>query len=278
MSPYYTYPMLIRFLAKAAEKNYPRGFILLIDLLLSFFSFIFSYLIQNNTEIVGIQHLYQPLLIVMIFRLQAFLFTRSYTGIIRFTSTQDAVRISSAVLLSSAAISLASYLNYYYTGYTLLSSAVILMDACLSLVFLVAARVGVKLLHKEVSKGRNVNQKFIVIYGADQTGVLLKRTLEDDNIQNIKVVAFIDTRPGLSGKSAEGVYIYPGIESLDQIIKKTKIDELIIADTALKGYKKKALFEKALEHHIVLKSIPPIDSWIKGELSSKQIRSVAIED
>lgn len=270
--------MIIKLLTKAAEKNYPRWFILAIDLLLSFFSFIISYSLQNEIWTSNLDSIYQPLIIVLIFRLQAFLFTRSFTGIIKFTSSQDAVRISMAVFLSSAAIGFVSYLKWYYTGTSLISIGVMVTDACLSMVMLLTMRLGIKLTYRELNKGSKIKQKNVVIYGADHTGILLKRTLENDNLNSINVVAFIDTRNGVAGKSAEGIYIYPEIDSLDQIILKYKIAELIIADPQLDSKTKKKIFNKALEYHVILKSIPPIETWINGELSTKQIQSVDIED
>ena len=270
--------MLISLFEKATSKNYPRGFILAIDLLISFFSFVFSFSLLNNFLSIGIEQIYHPLLIVLIIRLQAFLYTRSYVGIIKYTSTRDAVRIGSAVILGTLAIGFVSYLYQYFSGFPLMSPAVIVMDACLCMVLLISMRVGMKILYKEVSKGRNIGQINIIIYGADETGVLLKRKLEDDPNQVVKVTAFIDPTPGMAGKTIEGEYIYPGIDSLDAIMKKGKIHQLIIVDAKLEGKIKKEIIEKTLKYQIELKAIPPAESWINGKLTSKQIRAVSIDD
>jgi FlaA1/EpsC-like NDP-sugar epimerase len=270
--------MLISLFEKATSKNYPRGFILAIDLLISFFSFVFSFSLLNNFLSIGIEQIYHPLLIVLIFRLQAFLYTQSYVGIIKYTSTRDAVRIGSAVILGTLAIGFVSYLYQYFSGFPLMIPAVIVMDACLCLVLLISMRVGLKILYKEVSKGRNTGQINIIIYGADETGVLLKRKLEDDPNQVVKVTAFIDPTPGMAGKTLEGEYIYPSIDSLDAIMKKGKIHQLIIVDAKLEGKIKKEIIEKALKYQIELKAIPPAESWINGKLTSKQIRAVSIDD
>lgn len=270
--------MLFRFINVLTEKNYPRGFILLVDLLLCFFSFVFSYSLQNSVAETGLENLLYPTLVVLIFRLQSFLFTRSYTGIIKFTSTQDGLRIITAFIISSLGIWLASYLYFIYTKEVFIRMSVIVMDSSLSLIMIISTRLGVKMLFQEMGNRKATDRKNVVIYGADHTGVILKRTLENDPAQKVKVVAFIDVKPELTGKTAEGVPIFSNLSSLENIAQKVKIDELILADTNLIGSKRSQLLAEALEYNINLKAVPPLESWVNGKLSSKQIKNVAIEE
>ena len=77
------------------EKNTPRWIVFLLDTGICFFSVILAYLVRFNFKIpqVEVDHFYLVFPIIIGTRILSFLVFRSYAGIIRYTSTRDAVRI-----------------------------------------------------------------------------------------------------------------------------------------------------------------------------------------
>ncbi len=272
--------MLLRLTTQFIEKNTSRWFVLFLDSFLCVISFSIAYalLYAQRGELFNLNGIINPLIILILFRLQAFIFTKSYTGIIKYTGTQDAIRITMAIGLSSIAFWLVSYLFLLNTGKVFVSNTVIILDACMSIILLTSFRVGAKILYKELTNNNDLIRKNIVIYGAGKSGVLLKRTLEAEIKTRNKIIAFIDDNPKLAGKSAEGAPVYFGIGKLAELNQKHQIDELILAIPQLNARHKKTIIEKALEENVRLKSIPPIESWINGEFNSNEIKNVAIED
>jgi FlaA1/EpsC-like NDP-sugar epimerase len=272
--------MLLRLTTQFIEKNISRWFVLFLDTFLCFISFGISYalLFSQRSEVFNLDGIINPLIILLLFRLQAFVFTKSYTGIIKYTGTQDAIRITTAIGLSTIAFVLVSYLFQLNTEKVFVSNSIIVLDLCLSIILLTSFRVGAKILYKELTNNSGLIRKNIVIYGAGKSGVILKRTLEAEIKTHNKIIAFIDDNSKLVGKSAEGAPVYFGIKKLAELNQKYKIDELILAIPHLNARHKRTIIEKALEQNIRLKSIPPIESWSNGEFNSNEIKNVAIED
>jgi FlaA1/EpsC-like NDP-sugar epimerase len=272
--------MLLNYIRHLSNRHIPRWAILNADLLVSALTFLFSFAIIHNLKMdrFNFQDLVYPLLLVLIFRLKAFLITRSYTGIIKYTSSQDAIRIFIALSTSSFGIFLTRQVYLYYTGKVLIPMSVLIMDFFILLALMTSIRLGLKILYREISGSRFSEKSNVLIYGAGQTGVIAKRSIESDLNSNLKVVGFFDDNRKLEGKTAEGVPILNFSKKFDVAMKKYNAKELIIAITDMPGYKKRRIIERGLQNNLIIKNVPPVDKWINGEFSFKQIKNVNIED
>ncbi|MBR9860157.1 polysaccharide biosynthesis protein [bacterium] len=267
-------------LKKIAQKNTPRWVILLFDLFIATFSFLLaSYILDvYSTEYGFSSNMMYPLFVVLIFRAKGFLITRSYTGILKYTSTQDAVRIFFAVIISTAGISLVEILYRFATGSHILQPEIIVIDAFILVCLLSAFRISFKLMYNHYSPYKSLEKKQIIIYGAGETGVLVKRSLEGDPKLNSKVVAFLDDNAKLHGKTLEGVKIHSADIDFNQLPINGKVVELVIAIQQLKPWRKKRIIEKSLAFNIAVKTIPSVGKWFNGEFNPRQIKKVKIED
>jgi FlaA1/EpsC-like NDP-sugar epimerase len=61
-------------------------------------------------------------------------------------------------------------------------------------------------------------------------------------------------------------------------IKHYLIDELIIATTKLPSKRKNEIVDFCLDNKIEVFTVPPLKNWINGQLSTKQLQNVKIED
>jgi FlaA1/EpsC-like NDP-sugar epimerase len=265
---------------KLANKNVPRWVVLSVDLSMSILTFIFAFAIINqfNIQEFTVKEFVFPLAVVSIFRLQSYLLTGSYTGIIKYTSSQDALRIFLALLYSSAILYIISQVYLYYTGVSFIKFSILVLDFFMLLGTLSAFRLGVKMVYKELLKVRTRAKRNVVIFGAGQTGIVAKRAIEADPHIAVRVVAFLDENPRLIGKTAEGVPIMDLTTRFEDVIQKFKPKEFVIAVTNLPAYKKKRIIELGLKYDLTIKNVPPIDNWINGEFSATQIKMVRIED
>ncbi|MFT4521370.1 MAG: FlaA1/EpsC-like NDP-sugar epimerase [Bacteroidia bacterium] len=272
--------MALNYLRLITSKNLPRSVILTIDVLVTSASFLFSFVVikQLNGIHIAPSSIIIPYFLSIGFRSLAILTTKSYKGIIKYTSTQDAIRIFLAIFASSVAIFCVNALFYLIYGYQLMLKSVVVMDFFISLVSLTSLRLGYKILYRYSVQSKYVKRYNTVIYGAGQTGVIAKRSIEADMSSELKVVAFLDDDRKMSGKMAEGVAIYNFNKKFEYVIEKFKPKELIIAIPYLAGYKKRKVIELGLQHNLVIKNVPPIDKWINGEFSFREIKSVNIED
>jgi FlaA1/EpsC-like NDP-sugar epimerase len=272
--------MTLNYFKSLLNRHVPRWVVLNLDLIVSTCSFLFAYAIINNLSLntITVDSLMWPTIIVLVFRLIGFLITRSYRGIVKYTSSQDAIRIFLALSVSSVFILVAREIYHLYTGKVFIPMSVIVMDYLLSLAMLTSLRLGFKLAYRHFTTSRYITKKHTIIYGANQTGIIAKRSIEADINSDLKIVAFVDESKKLMGKTAEGLPIFNFNKQMDSVISKYHPKEIIIADSGISGYRKKKIIELGLKHNFVVKSVPSVDNWVNGEFSLKQLRQVNIED
>ncbi|MDB9882351.1 polysaccharide biosynthesis protein [Bacteroidia bacterium] len=264
------------------RNNTPRWVILGLDLVLSAFSFwLACYIIDafSFIELKIYDNLFQ-IFVVLGVRLLAFLITKSYTGILKYTSTQDAVRIFFAVALSTLALLIVEGIFFYINQVHFLKPPVIIIEAFILIFLLASFRISFKLLYNQYGQisNRGSGDRYVFIYGAGEAGIIVKRSFERSTQENRKVLAFIDDNPKLQGKSVEGVKIYPSDLALENLLGKSKNVELVIAINNLSSIRKKRIIENCMKFNIVVKTIPPVSAWINGEFNPQSIKAVKIED
>lgn len=272
---------MIRRIKLFTRQNTPRWVVLSIDLIISGISFGFACLLTEvfikSLDLQLFTYL-RPLLIVLFVRLIAFQITRSYSGIVRYTSTQDAVRIFFAIALSTAILLTAELIFELNSIRTYINPAVIIIDSLIALAALTGFRILFKLLYNQYAPFKSQDTKELIIYGAGEAGIIVKRSVERNVKLGKKVVAFLDDNKQLYGKTLEGIKIYSPDVNLNEIFKNPFNAELVIALNELSPIRKKRIIEHCLQHKISVKSIPPVSAWINGEFNLQSIKAIKIED
>ncbi|MFM9984867.1 MAG: polysaccharide biosynthesis protein, partial [Flavobacteriales bacterium] len=202
---------------------------------------------------------------------------KTYAGIIRYTSTQDTQRIF--VVLTGGTI-LFGILNFVrfklFDGVFFVPFSIIILEYLITLFAMVVSRVAVKVLYMEL-KNPGSAQKRVAIYGAGESGLITKRTIDRDSRSGMEVIAFIDDDTTKSGKKLEGASIY-STQKLEEFFSTNKVDEIIIAIPGIDTRRKAEIINNALRHNVKVSNIPPVRQWIGGQLSLRQIRDIRIED
>ena len=272
---------MIRSIILFTRQNTPRWVVLIIDLIISGISFGLACLLTEvfikSLELQLFTYL-RPLLIILFVRLIAFRITRSYSGIVRYTSTQDAVRIFFAIALSTAILLTAELIFELNSIQTYINPAVIIIDSLIALAALTGFRILFKLLYNQYAPFKSQDTKELIIYGAGEAGIIVKRSVERNVKLGKKVVAFLDDNKQLHGKTLEGIKIYSPDVNLNEIFKNPFNAELVIALNELSPIRKKRIIEHCLQHKISVKTIPPVSAWINGEFNLQSIKAIKIED
>ncbi len=258
----------------------PRWIIFLIDIFICCFSLLFSYLVRVNLAFEGINFhdLSGNLLILILINSIVFINFRTYAGIIRYTGVQDALRICYSIALTTGVlffISLVS-INSGGGGALIFSNVTLLMYSLFSFLFLISYRVLIKYAFSYM-RSYKMDRKNVIIYGAGEAGIATKRVLEHDSSSNINIIAFVDDDNRKVGKVVDGVKIHH-TQDLLSLSHSQKIDELIIAAFKLSPAKKNELVDFCLDHDITVLNVPPIDKWINGQFSTRQLQTIKIEN
>lgn len=261
------------------NQNVPRWIIFLIDTFICIISLFIAYMLRFEFTFPDVE--VGPLIfafpIYMIIRILSFILGKTYAGIIRFTGTQDAIRVLKTLAVGSILMAIFNPLKFYFwDGAYFLPYSIIILDFIISAVLLITFRIAIKLLYIELKNPRSERER-VIIYGAGEAGVITKRTLDRDAGINYNVIAFIDDDPRKRGKRLEGTPIYQAYE-LGRLIESEEVSKLIISIQRPEASNKRRVIETALQHQTRVLNVPAADSWINGELSYKQIKDVRIED
>ena len=261
------------------SKPTPRWIIFSIDLIICLISVFIGYLLRFNFSIPAEEIITLPFVFsfVLGIRIVSFLLSKSYAGVIRYTSTKDAERIFYVVTSGSLVIGLSNIISYYFfIGEFLVPYSVVIIDYLVTIIALTGFRLLIKILYFEISNPKKAKNN-VIIFGAGDAGVIAKRTLDRDAGTKYKVLAFIDDDKRKSGKRLEGVYIVSP-DGLEGILEENEISQVIIAAQKLPSSRKQEIIDQCLKYNVRVLAVPPVRQWINGQLSFRQMKTVNIED
>ncbi len=254
----------------------PRWIIIVIDAFFVLISTSFSYILRFGFDLIAVDRSHYEVGIPLFVSLSIIvsLFTKSYSGIVRYTGFQDGLRVA---LTLGIAAGLAGLLNFmYFESYFIaaLPNSINLISFFISLVLLLSYRLVVKFTF-EFFKGNRIKFRRVLIFGAGDSGQMVNQLFIND--PSIKVMGFLEDDNNKVGKVLNGLKIYKG-SNFENLIKEVGVDELIISVQNLDFTRKSELVNIAFHEGKKVLHVPPVDRWIKGELSTRQIKEINIED
>lgn len=249
------------------------------DMGIVIFSLVISYLIRFNFSIPRIEidtfHYVFP--VVIITRALLFFFFKTYSGIIRYTSTKDVQRILITIFSGSAFFALLNPVTFYFAEVYAVPYSIIIIEFLLTIFMMTSIRLMIKILYVEIMNPSKEKTN-VIIFGAGESGVITKRTLDRDAGTKYKVVAFADDNQKKAGKKVEGVTIYHTEKDLERLLSENNVHHLIIAIQQIPPHRKQEIVELCLKYNTKVLTVPPVSNWINGALSFKQIKKIKIED
>ena len=154
-----------------------------------------------------------------------------------------------AVIFGCAASAL---LLWFIPGFGITSRAALLIDFNLLLLFVVGARSSFRILDYLYSSRSNQGRK-VLIYGVGKSGVNALREFIHNPTLGLSPVGFIDDDQRNKGKQVNGYPVIGPLESLESILKKDSISEIILAISEFPGERLERLSEICTSHQIPLR-------------------------
>lgn len=264
---------------KLGEGYTPRWIVLSIDVLIVLIALVLSYLLRFDFAIpqseIDTFHVVIPLVLGV--RTISFLIARTPWAIVRYMSQRDAIRILITVISGTAFFYLFNQFTYrFVNGVFYLPHSIILIEFLTTTFGLVSSRLIYKALWTEI-RNPSSEKRNVIIFGAGESGLITKRTLDRDVASNLRVKAFVDDDPSKAGKKLEGATIYH-TSKLSELLEKKDIEEVIISIQNISPNRKQEIVDLSLAQNTKVMNVPPVQSWINGELSLRQLRKVQIEE
>jgi FlaA1/EpsC-like NDP-sugar epimerase len=260
------------------KRNTPIWIIFLLDLFICFISIWLAYLLRFNFRIPFTETETLPLVFtgILLIRGMSFLVFQTHKSIIRFTNTKDAERILITIAIGSTVFIILNPIFYWIKSVYFVPYTIIIIDGMLSVFLMFTGRLVIKGLYQEFSSGIKTKSR-VVIYGSSNTGIMAKRAIERDAGARFKVIFFIDDHSTRIGKKIQGINIKSSSE-LSEILQNNDIKLVILSSNSISQNKKQEIIDLCLANNTKVFSVPPVKSWINGELSFKQIKKININD
>ena len=217
--------------------------------------------------------------IFLLVRFITFILFQTSAGIIRHTGIADARRIvlanSAATLIFVGANFVSSWQNA--NGLYIIPFSILGIEWLLTNGAMVVSRLVVKWLYLQNRKLPGL-QSYVAIFGAGEAGIIAKQAIDRELGEgSMRVTAFIDDDPTKVGKKIEGIDILSAGEAA-RLFAEGQTDRVILSIQSLTSERRQEMVDLALRHGVRPLDVPPVDRWINGELSVRQIRELRIED
>lgn len=259
-------------------KIVPRWIIFSLDLFVASVTFLTAFALFHNFQISTISpndFATQFLLCIGATAISFSIF-RLYSGIVRYTSAADSIRILSTILFTIIILFALKLFGLALRTPKFIDSRLIIIYSLFLFAGLITYRTSIKIFFQYSKTARKI-KKNTLVFGAGELGIAVKRTFDHDLTSNKIIVGYLDDNPSKIGKSIDGVKIF-GSEELTKVIYKCAVDELIIATPSIPPDKKAEVIEICLEHNVSVLTLPPIKKIMNGDLTVNQIKNVRIED
>jgi FlaA1/EpsC-like NDP-sugar epimerase len=256
----------------------PRWSIFFIDLFVCILAFFIAYVVKGDMsfDVSNKTIFVKNTFILVCVCTPVFLLLKTYTGIIRLTTIQDTFKILVAVSLINGGFIAIYLVASVFFHKSFISITTLVINGFVEFVLLIVYRLAIKHFFSYF-KNLKVENKNILIYGANDEGVITKRTLEQELKIHNRIIAFIDDDNNKSKKHVDGTPVYHSSELLF-LLQNEQVDEMIIATTNLSPEKKNEVVDLCLDKEIKVLLTPPVREWVNGQLSARQIHAIRIEE
>lgn len=273
---------------------YKNFFIVLgIDLILLAASFYGAHLVRFDFEIpiktcLSIKWV---LPVIITLKIVIFYFFDLYRGMWRYTSLADLFNIIKGSTLSTLII---ISIVLFKTRFHGLSRSVFVIDWCLTILFISAFRLSVRLYFERFSNKktwenlfstilgllprRHYGRKNLIIIGAGDCGEKIYREIRDNARLQYNIVGFLDDDSTKVGKKIHGVPVLSYISDISDVVNKMKVNEALIAIPSASSKQMRNIIEHCKGSDIDFKTIPGMGELIGGKVTISAIREVAYRD
>ena len=257
-----------------------RFIVLSLDVLSSCLSLVIAITFRFGFNLDAAQNIidFQALTLIILCYLLSFLLVGSHKGIIRHTSVEDIRKVFTASAIGGSACLLFSVFGEVLLGNRPVPFSLIVFHFTLTFIAMTGLRLAVKnVFIVGISQGKD--QIRVVIFGCGESGILTKNALQQGQKDKYRIEAFLDDNRKFWGSQLQNVKIYAPSQVLNkEWLDKHKIDKLVLASQTIPQARKRAISESAIEAGVEVLEVPPYKTWIEGNISAEQLKTIRVED
>ena len=280
------YKLIIQFcnfiFGKHKSNTLPRRWILAVDMLIVILAYVLAIFMLYFEDIKESLFDWSRIWLVPIVYLIAFLISRTFDGMLRYSGFNDIRKIFYACT-GALSFLIVSKLIVNQISPTLATNiypryVTIIYHFLITIVAMIIMRFTIRRLYNEVYKN-TADKMNTLIYGAGDGGTMLMRAISQDTNSKFKVKAFVDDDPKRAKSQINTIKVYPPEKAMTpEFIERYDIDVMILAIPSLNEERQKEIIEQGMALNLIVKSIPAFDKWVDGKIAPAQIQDIKIED
>ena len=222
----------------------PRWGVLLLDLLIVFVAFVVSYVIGSNLLEYDTTYLVLPIwaqvLILMAIQTIFFWVFHTYSGILRYSTFVDVIKVALSVLATGSTLIIANVIIKSSVLQIPFLNTVLLIYIFVAITMLFAWRVMIKTVFEYISHHKTNVQK-VLIYGTQSAGLSIAKMLQANMDSQYRPCGFITDYTEKYSHNLLGLEVYKRDEKLIQIMKEKDINSIIVSPLKMKSINMKEL-------------------------------------
>ena len=263
-----------------SKNALPYWCILLFDCSIVVFSGIVCYALDHGVTTTSIVFwpLLRTLLFYLIFFLIGFRLTKTYSGVLRYSSFSDLYRVGLANLFGVSCIII---LRWFFKSDLLLEpirfKEVVFMFI-LATSLSCAARVLIKFIFDQIREEQA--QKRVFIYGVKSGGIAIAKSIRSTQPARFILKGFVSDADDMTGHMLQGVDVYPNDENLIENMRKNKASILLVSPLKSDRFtQNQVMVNRLIEVGFSIYIYDQAQKWDgKSELGQSSMREVDIED
>ena len=262
-----------------AKRVLSRSTVLFLDVLILISSVIITYLLWFNYETIGtsINQIGVFLGLLILFNIVTFFFFKTFSGILRFSSFDDLLKIIYALTVGY----LVTYLFTLVLGFSHstfeISNQVFILAYIMNSVLMIFSRIIIKESY-EMLTDQYRDSLNVFVYGTKLPGIRIAKSLKGSNEFKFKIKGFISDDAPMIGKNILGVKVYGTDENLFRVLEQKSIKKIIVSPHKLQEIKDSHLLDRFLENSISLATTLPLSEWSSDKITRNQLKDIQIED
>ncbi len=202
----------------------------------------------------------------------------------RLFGLREALRLSIAVCSVSALLVLGRVaMPHVVAGFVPVPFSVVALEGTLTLIGMMAARIGVRIVDEHAERRRVRNGvtgrlRRALLVGAGRAGRLAARELTARPDAGYRVVGFLDDDPIRHGQVIEGVKVLGSTADVKAIAQATKAETIILTMAKITRAQRRAAVERCRVAGLPVRTVPGFYELLGGKVEITKIRPVRIED
>ena len=208
----------------------------------------------------------------------AYLLIGSHKGILRHTSLEDVKKVLKSTALGLAVALSVTFLLQLIGFGRLFPVSILTFHFTLSTLALIGLRLVAKSIYI-AGTHQKTDYENVLIFGCGDSGIMTKNALQQEQKGKYRVIAFTDDNANRWDKKLQDIPIISTQKALDSNwLVQNKVNLVVIAIQGIGPIRRNEISEAVIKAGVKVKVVPSYRTWIDGNLTAKQFKSIKIED